>query len=134
MSVLKIRAALETALAALTPALPTAWENIPFEPVTGQAYQQAFVQLAEPENIEYGGVYEQAGIFQINLRYPTKTGTADSTSRAEMIADLFKKGASFQSIGLIVTIYKPTHIGKGAVVEDRWLVPVRVFFHSHILS
>jgi len=41
MSVVSIRAALETALAAITPAMSTAYENAPFTPVNGTLTRSA---------------------------------------------------------------------------------------------
>ena len=55
MSIVSIRAALETALNAITPAIATAWENDAFTPPDLETpYQAAFLLLAQPENTEIG--------------------------------------------------------------------------------
>ena len=50
MSITAIRATLESALDGMTPALATAWENMPFTPITGIPYQRAYLMDADPDN------------------------------------------------------------------------------------
>ena len=132
MSLAKIRAALETALSGTSPQIATAWENAYFIPTTGVPYQQAFIDPQDPDNVEFGGGYHQDGIFQINLRYPLLGGTAGAQARAEIYQQRFKRGTTLSNGGLVVTITKTPAIGKGAAVEDRWFLPVRIYFHSQI--
>lgn len=134
MSLIKIRAALETALDAMTPALSTAWENVDFIPVTDVAYQQAFLVPSEPDNLEVGPVFMQGGIFQINLRYPLKNGPAGAQARAELIRTTFKRGSSFSNSGVVVNIIKTPAIGTGATVEGRWFLPVRIYFNAQLIG
>ena len=131
MSLIKVRAALETALNAMSPALSTSWENVPFVPVNGVPYQQAYIDPNDPDNPEYGDGFQESGIFQINLRYPLQNGTADAMARAELIRDTFTVGKSFSNTGQIVTITKTAAIGKGQAVADRWFLPVRIFFYTN---
>lgn len=133
MSLLKIRSALETALSSMSPSIATAWENAKFTPVTGTPYQQVFLDADQPINPEMGAGYQQSGIMNISLRYPLQAGISDAQSRAELIQLLFYRGASFVSGAVVVNIIKTAHIGKGVVVEDRWLLPVRVFFNANII-
>lgn len=134
MSLIKIRAALETALNGMSPALATAWENVPFTPVSGSPYQQAFVDPGQPDNPEYGPGYQQSGIFQINLRYPLQNGPIAAATRAELIQTTFKRGTTFVNSGVTVTVTNTPAIGKGVAVDDRWFIPVRVFFHANIFN
>ena len=133
MSAVKIKAALETALNGMSPAISTAWENVPFTPANGTAYQQVFIQLNNTENPEFANGYRESGIFQINLRYPINTGAAAALTRAELIRSTFKRGYSFTNNGVTVTIDKTPSIGSGTIVDDRYFLPVRVNFYANVM-
>lgn len=132
MSIVKVQSALETALNGMTPALSTQWENTPFAPATGTAYQQAFLIPSEPNNPEISDGYQEIGIFQISLRYPLQTGRKAAQDRAELIRTTFKRGNSFTSGGVTVTVAKTPHIGTGAAVDDRWFLPVKIQYYANI--
>ena len=133
MSVIKIRAALETALNGMTPALETAWENVPFTPVTCTPYQQVNLLFANPFNPEMGPLQQQSGYMQVMLLYPIDTGTAAINARAELIKATFPRAATFTSGGVIVTIEKTPEIAPGRVDVDRYAIPVKIRFYSNIL-
>lgn len=127
MSITAIRAALETKLNTITPAVSTAWENIAFTPVTGTAYQACYTLRAEPNNSTAGdGYYQERGIFQVNLFYPVGAGPATAEARAILIRTAFKRGTVLTSGTTKVNIISTPEIGAGRVEGDRWMVPVRV--------
>ena len=134
MSALLIRAALEVAIAAMTPPLSIAYENAPFTPVAGTAYQRATLLLNEPANDEIGrpGMYRQDGIYQLDLAYPLNGGPGAATTRAELIRSTFYRGASFTASGATVHIERTPEIAPGRVEADRFIIPVRVRFYAHI--
>ena len=132
MSLVSVRIALESALAAMSPSLGTAWENAPYSPTVGTPYQRVFLMAAEPANDEYGQRHTEQGILQVSLAYPLGAGPSAATTRAELIRSTFYRGASFTSGGVTVTISRTPEIAPGRVEEDRWVVPVRVRFHAHI--
>lgn len=133
MSALAVRAALEVALAAMSPALATEWENSDsYTPVVGTPYQSAYVMFAQPDNPEMGGLYTEQGIFQITLRYPLGAGTSAAATRAELIRTTFYRGAAFTASGVTVTIQRTPEIAPGRVEDDRFVVPVRIRFFAHI--
>ena len=132
MSIIAIRAALETALNGMSPALATNWENTPYVPVSGTPYQQVFIVPAQPDNAEYGRNYQQRGIFQVNLRYPLQTGTLAAATRAELIKTTFVRGATFTSGGVTVISMRTPEIGSGATVDGRYFLPVRIYFQSNV--
>lgn len=134
MSALLVRKALEVALAAMTPALATAWENAPYSPVNGTPYQQVAVLLAEPVNSEMNSFHTEQGFLQVDLKYPLNGGPAAATARAELIRDTFFRGASFSASGVTVNIERTPEIMPGRVEADRYVIPVRVRFYSHIRS
>ena len=132
MSAPAIRQALETALNALSPALATAWENVPYTPVVGTPYQAVYLLRAEPDNIEIGSAYTERGIFQINLFYPLDTGPGAAEARAEVIRDAFPRGASFTASGVTTHIEKTPEIGPARIEDDRYFLPVRIRFYAHV--
>lgn len=135
MSQVAVRAALETALNAMNPALSTAWENAAFTPpASSTPYQRAFVMFAEPDNAEFGRAHRQQGIFQVTLCYPLQAGDAAARARAASIMSTFYRGSSFTSGGVTVTIARTPYAGAGAVEGDRWIVPVKIPFITGVIS
>ncbi len=132
MSIVSIRAALETAVNSITPALPTAWENAFFTPPVNAPWQQVFIMPADPDNVEFGGGYQQVGIMQISLRYPRLTGSAAAATRAELIKSTLKRGNSYTSGEVITTIQKTASIGNGMDDGEFWFLPVKIQFYANI--
>ena len=132
-AVIDIRAAFETVLNAMSPALATAWENVPFTPVAGTPYQSVTMLLAQPENPTFGdGFYRERGYFQINLCYPSQSGTAAVLARAQLLRDTFPRGKWLHSNGAELTIDKTPEIAPGHIDGDRYVVPVRINFYANI--
>ena len=135
MSAVKIRAALQTALNAMTPSLATAWENVAFAPpVATTPYQKAFVLFAEPDNSEYGATYREQGIFQVSLMYPLQAGAGAAAARAELLRATFRRGASFSNGGETVIVTRTPEISNGLVDGDRWMQAVKIRFISGTIS
>lgn len=132
MSRLAIRSALQVALNDISPALSTAWENVPFTPVNGVPYQKAHLLFAQPDNTEYGSNRIEQGIFQITLMYPISAGTSDSETRAELLTDAFKRGSSFSSGGVVVVVNRTPEVPGGMRDGDRWAVLVKIRWHAHV--
>jgi len=131
MSIGSVRAALEAKLNGITPALATAWQNAPYTPVAGTAYQQVFLLPATPSNPTLGdGFYREQGIFQITLMYPIQAGSSAAETRAELIRTAFKRGTSMTSGGVTVKVEATPEISQGRVDGDRWAVPVKVRWFS----
>jgi hypothetical protein len=141
MSAVKVRAALESALNGMTPSLATSWENQKFTPPAPTvAYQRVTLLLAQPANVEFGSAYREEGFLQVDLCYPLDGaggttgggGAGLATARAELIRTTFPRGASFTASGVTVHVTKTPEIMPGRVEEDRFVVPVRIPFHSRI--
>lgn len=124
--VTSVRAAFEIALAAITPSLPTVWENVDYSPTAGTAYQAAYLLQAEPDNPEFGSGYIQRGIFQVNLFYPQGVGWKDVTTQAELIRAAFPRGATLTKDGVIVNITGTPEIGPARAEDDLFSVPIKV--------
>lgn len=133
MSAVKVRAALETALAAMSPSLSTALENIKFEPVSGVPYQKAHILFGTPENTENNASYDEVGFLQVQLRYPEAVGSGAAAARLELIRSTFRRGASFVSGGVTTTIMgTPGLVGAGFNEGDRFCLTVRIPFRAQI--
>lgn len=134
MSVPAIRKALETALAAITPALPTAWEGVNFTPTAGVAYQQATTLFAQPENDEMSARYRQGGFMQVSLFYPTGTGPALIEARAKLIRDAFWRGRTVTADGVNTTIEYTPEISSAPIDGENIVRVVRIRFFSNDLT
>ena len=133
MSIVSVRAALEAKLNAMTPSLSTAWENVPFTPVTGTPYQMVFLLPATPANPTMGdGYYREQGIFQVTLMYPLQAGPKTAADRAELIRAAFKRGTSMTSGGITTIVERTPEIGQGRVDGDRWALPVKIRWYAGI--
>ncbi len=133
MSAVAIRSLLETALAAMTPAVSTSFENVPFTPAVGVPYQRAHLLLAEPDAIEMsGGHHREQGIFQITLCYPLDAGPVPASQRAEAIRKIFYRGRTLVGSGISLTIERHPEIAPAITEDDRFVLPVRVRFFANI--
>lgn len=135
MSNLAVRAALETALAAITPALPTAWENKNFvPPAADQPYQAAFIMFTEPDNPEMGAGYQERGFMQVNLVYPENTSSGAIGARAKLIRDTFYRGLSLTQNGVTVMVNRTPAIGNGSGADGRFNLPVKIPFEAQVFT
>lgn len=133
MSIVKIRAALEVALDAMTPSLQTAWENAEAIPVQATAYQRAFIVTAPPANVEMTGkIHREQGYMQVSLCYPLGDGPVAAATRAELIRATFYTGATFTNSGVSVIVDGTPEIGPAFNDDGRYILPVRVRFYSYL--
>lgn len=130
--VVEIRAALETALAAMSPALDTAFENVDFEPGVGTPYQAVHILFAQPDNSEFGSRHQENGYMQVTLKYPTSAGTLAIAARAELIRTAFLRGNSFASGGVTVLITHTPEIMAGTVDGVYFTMPVKIRFNVQL--
>lgn len=133
MSHRNIRIALESRLAAMTPALAIAPENGSYLPVNGTPYQRINLLPANPDNPIVGPqFYRELGIFQVTLAYPLNTGPSAAETRAELVRTQFKRGTTLTSSGYTITIDQTPTIASGFVDGDRWVVPVSIPYWANI--
>ena len=130
MSVIKIRAALETQLNAMSPALATAWENTPYTPILNTPYQRCWLLFGTPDNSEYGANFQENGILQIDLYYPQTSGCAASDARFELIRTAFARGTTLTNGGVNVIIMSTPELRPAYNDGDRFIRPVRIKFYS----
>ena len=133
MSIVNIRAALETRLNAMTPSLATAWEGVPFTPVTGTPFQQINILYNETENPTLGdSMYRVRGFMQVLLCYPPGTGPKAASARAELIRNQFQRGLGLSSGGTDVLIDRTPTIAPAIIDGDRYRLPVTIYFSADI--
>lgn len=133
MSAVAIRAALETALNGMSPALATAWQNDDYNPTTGTPFQRVAVINGSPIPIEMSGKWHrEPGFMDVVLHYPKKTGPNAAEARAELIRDTFKHGTEFTASGVTVMVSNTPDIAPALPDEQWFVVPVRVPFHAHL--
>lgn len=133
MSIRSLRAALEVALNSISPALVTAFENVPFTPTQGTPYQRVNLLRATPENPAIGsGMHRDIGVMQVTLCYPMGPGPQAAETRAEAIRTAFARGASLTSGAVTVHITTTPTIGPAYVEADRYCVPVSIRYHANV--
>ena len=71
---------------------PIAYLNQPFTPSGVQYFREGFYS-AEPNHlaVEYGGVTDYQGFYQIEILTPTNSGSTEMTT-AELLSEHFKRG------------------------------------------
>lgn len=134
MSIVKIRQALETGLSTITPTLATAYENVPYTPITGTPYQTVYILFNTPDNATLGdGLYHEKGYMQVSLKYPLNNGSTLCASRAELVRQKFKRGATFTKDGVSVTVEKTPSVSFITEI-DRYTAVVKIYFYSDIFQ
>lgn len=135
MSLAKVRAALESRLTAMTPALSTAFENASFSPVSGTPYQAVYLLPAQPDDSEIGARHHfEIGIFQVSLLYPQNTGPAAAQSRAIAVRQWFSRGTTLTNAGVNVNITRVPYIRPGRVDADRWRIDIDIRYQAEIFA
>lgn len=124
-----IRKALETQLAAITPAWATAWENMGRLADAGSPFQRVYLLPGSPvsEGVFRGSAVRHVGIFQVDVCTPLEGGPTVGDARAELIRGQFRRGTSLAVAGA-QNLWVPDHpaIG-GAIFDATWRVlPVTI--------
>ena len=133
MTIAKIRKALETQLAAITPAMATSFENVAFTPTPGVAYQRSNLLPNTPDDSQIGSkVFFERGIYQVTLCYPMGNGPAACEARAQLIKDAFKRGTSLVESGVTVIIMNAPSVSSAMIDGDRFCVPVSLRYQAQI--
>ena len=132
----RIDGALTRRLAALVldPVIPIGYENSKFvPPADGSGYMVVNLLPASPDNPTMGdSFYREQGILQVTLSFPSIGGAGPARVVAESVRDWFRRGLSFSSGGVTVTIGSTPAIAPGRVVQDRYLVPVSISYFANI--
>jgi hypothetical protein len=122
-----IRKLLETQLNTVTPAVPTAFENMPFTPTQRTPWQRVTMMPAATGNPTMGDSFKrEQGVFQVSLFYPTNEGAHNAEARAELVKTAFNRGSTFVSANVSVKILEHPYASY-AIPGDGWFhVPVTI--------
>lgn len=98
MSMIKIRALLQSHYTSVSSGVVHAFPNMKLNPVTGQAYERVDFLHVPPENPTFGeGLVRELGIMQVSLHHPQHAGAGAALERAETLKAAFKRGTTFNS-------------------------------------
>lgn len=132
MSILKICALLETKLQALSPQLPTVFENQEFTPTAGVVYQRVNHLINTPRDLAITlDLLEWRGILQVMVCAPlpapgVQGGRGPAQARAQLIADHFAPPQTLAGTGVRIDLLKTPAIASGFKADERWCVPVSI--------
>ena len=118
-------AALDTRMAAFTPATPTAWPNREYSPVAGTDWLQV-AHLPAPtvrRSIGADGQNAYTGIYQITVNTAPGAGPGHAESLADTVANHFPLGAVFGGVRIAAVSCAP------ALQDSGWYrIPVSVTY------
>lgn len=122
------RKAIETRLAAWAaarvPALPVAWENVPFTQPSG-AYLRAFLLPATTTGLDLAGAGRTyRGVYQISVASPINAGAGAAEGIADELAALFPLNLLLSVTGLTLQVIAPVTAAQGAQDATNFIVPV----------
>lgn len=133
MSYVLIRQLLEVRLNAITPALATAFENVPFTPLQTTPWQTVHLLPAKTLNPTFGDAFKrETGIFQITLNYQENAGAAAAVARAELIRAQFPRGLALFSGTLRVLIDQAPSVAIGINDGGWYRLPVSIPFIADV--
>jgi len=124
-----IRSLLEARLKAWagsrTPALPIAYQNVPFTPRNGETYLRAFLIPAGIVSNDLAGVHRlYTGVFQITIVTPTGNGPSGAETIADELAALYPLNDRLVRNGLTALIMTPVEPGPEQTEDAAFALPV----------
>lgn len=127
-----IDAALEQHLLTLPGAPPIAWEDVSFEPKTGEAYLEVRQLRNTPiDHAITDDMREDFGILQLTAVYPAGGGKVQALELANRLAQHFARPLRLPlDGGARVTVYKSPAIGSGYPDEGWYRVPVSISWRA----
>ena len=119
-----IEARLSAWAAARVPALPIAWENVPFTPPAG-AYLRAFLLPANTSSPDLAGAGRTyRGVYQVSVVAPLNAGPGAADGIADELADLFPLNTRLAVTGLTLQVITPVTAAQSAQDATNYTVPV----------
>lgn len=135
MALVEIRSALEAKLNALTPALATAWESVPYTPSVGTPYQHVSILIADTLNPTLGGDhYRLKGFMQVLLCYPPNVGAKAASLRADLVVNHFKRSTALLNGVVTVIIDKTPSVAPPMIDGLLYKIPISIYFSADIYS
>lgn len=133
MSQAIIRAAFETRLKtwadARSPAIPIAWENVPFTPPSGR-YLRAFLLPARTQSVLLEKTdREYKGIFQVSFCMPVGTGAGTFEGLLSSLDSAFAQ--TFTQSGVRIFLVSPFSAAPAIQEPDRFTIPVSAEYRAN---
>lgn len=127
MSIVAIESALEERLMTLASPPLIAWEDVAFEPTTGQGYLRVHHLHNTPRDFTLvGDAAERLGIFQVDVVWPAGRGKVEAKQMAEQVAALFAPVQSLDAGNHRVDLTRTPSIAGGMPDEGWYTVPVSI--------
>ena len=128
-----ISSALDTRLSSLAGYSPIAWENTPFTPVKNTLYLRPTILPASTIQAALGtnGIDEYVGIYQIDIFAPSGLGRGEAETKADAIADHFKRGTDLSKNGKTIRLGNVSR-NTGIKDEDRFVISISINYMAHI--
>jgi hypothetical protein len=130
----RILEALNAQLAALvlSPVVPIAWQNKSFTPSGAYLRPWLLPVRTDALTVSVLGSNDYAGLYQVDVFWPSGSGLTDPMERASAIAAHFKRGTRISREGITVRIDDPPWPGP-ALQEPNWIqVPVSVPYRAFV--
>lgn len=132
------RQAIETRLAAWAaarvPALPIAWENVPFTPPAG-TYLRAFLLPATTDSQDLAGAHRAYhGVYQVSVVTPINAGPGTAEGIANEIAAQFPLNLRLAVTGLTLQVITPVTAAQGAQDTTNFTVPVSFQYRADTIA
>lgn len=135
MAIVEIKRAAERHLNTLTPALPTGWEGVSFNPPTNQLYQRVqFIPQAPDDPVLGTGFHRERITMQIFVVGMINKGTSEVLSRAEVLRNRFKKGLVLVENDVRIHVLRTPQISGTAIASDRIICPVIIELVAEVYS
>ena len=132
MSIVVIRAILETEVMTVKPLMQTSFENTLFVPTVGIPYQSITLISGKVQNPTIGDdFHREVGFLNLRLYYPIGNGSLDAATHAELLRSTFKRGATFAKDGITVVI-KGTPELTFMTDVDRYVAILKIYFYADI--
>lgn len=133
MSFDQVRAALETALEAVTPIIKLVHENEPYDPIIGTPYAEVELIPNQPDNSEIGPNFVEQGLMQVTLHYPNRAGPSALELQFKAIRDAFYRGRSLTAGGVTTTIQLTPALGP-KISREGYVRPVTISYAAQLTA
>lgn len=125
-----IESRLNTWASTRSPALPIAWENVPFNPPSS-AYLRGWLLPAQTDSPDLeGALRTYRGVYQVSVSCPINTGPGEAEGIADELAALFPLNTRLAVTGLTLQIVSPVTAAQGVQDGDRYVVPVSFTYRA----
>lgn len=134
MPIAETKRAAERHLSTLTPAIPTGYEGVKFDPPTTM-YQRVQLSIRPPDDPVLGtGYYRERIQFQVFIVGEINKGTGEVLARAELVRNHFKKSTFLAEGDIRIHVLATPQISGSAIVQDRVVVPVLIDLVAEVFA